>query len=256
MLTVDRVTDEYFTEYCPARMEQVGGSNGVQKSPSLLVLKFPGTAGRAERASNWPVEFLPEANTNLCTWNAPGYGGSSGPATLTNMARRAARFLSLVTREYQSQQPRVWLIGNSLGCATATYLASQTEIAIDGMILRNPPPLVETVKRVARQYPFGRLTDKIAESLPPEMNLSLTAPRANVPTVMLQSERDQLVPPPLQMEVFDALPGPKRLVVMEGLDHDGIATDDHELEIRDAIRWLWEQPLQDRSADGITLAGR
>lgn len=231
LVTVDRVTDEYFMT--PQRADRT--------SHDLLVLKFPGTAGRAERASNWPDEFLPGVNTKVCTWNAPGYGASSGRATLANIARRASGFWNLVTSELPAERPRIWLVGNSLGCATATYLASRPEVKVEGLILRNPPPLIQTFKHVARRYPLGHLADAIAESLPPEMNLSLTASQADVPTVLLQSERDQLVPPTLQMEVFDALPGPKRLVVMEGLDHDGIATDDHESEIRDAIRWLWEQ---------------
>lgn len=241
LLKVDRMTDEFFVERCLA-----GGEDAAADSPSLLVLKFPGTAGRAERASNWPCPFLPHVDTKVCTWNAPGYGSSSGRATLSSIARRASRFWSLISEQCLADRPRVWLVGNSLGCATATYLASRAEVEIDGLILRNPPPLIETVKRVARRYPLGHLTDAIAESLPAEMNLSLTAPATNVPTVMLQSELDQLVPPELQMGVFDALPGPKRLVVMSGLDHDGVTTDDHDLEIGDAIRWLWQQRLLNR----------
>ncbi|MCA9137064.1 MAG: hypothetical protein KDB00_09905 [Planctomycetales bacterium] len=231
LVTVNRVTDEYF----------VTPSNVERTEYDLLVLKFPGTAGRAERASNWPDGILPGVRTKVCTWNAPGYGASSGRASLANIAKRASRFWSLLTSELPPERPRIWLVGNSLGCATATHLASRSDIQVEGLILRNPPPLIQTFKHVARRYPLGHLADAIAESVPSEMNLSLTAPQAHVPTVLLQSERDQLVPPNLQMEVFDALPGPKRLVVMEGLDHDGVATDDHEPEIRNAIGWLWEQ---------------
>lgn len=236
LVTVDRDTDEYFVQHRAAR----GTGSSEHSSPELLVIKFPGTAGRAERASDWPGMFLPDVNLKICTWNAPGYGGSSGRATLANIAKRARRFWSLVTSDLPLARPKIWLVGNSLGCATATYLASRSDVRVDGLVLRNPPPLIQTVKRVARQYPLGHLTDAIAESLPPEMNLSLTAPRAHVPTVMLQSERDQLVPPELQNEVFDALPGPKQLVVLTGLGHDDIATDRHESDIGEAIRWLWQ----------------
>ena len=232
LLTVDRITDEYFVQH--RAVEE-------HAAPDLLVLKFPGTAGRAERASDWPCEFLPQVKAKVCTWNAPGYGASSGRASLANIPSRALRFWNLVTDDLPPQRPQIWLVGNSLGCATATFLASRPEVQIGGLILRNPPPLIETVKRAARQYPLGHWTDSIAESLPAEMNLSLTAPRADVPTVMLQSERDQLVPPELQMEVFASLPGPKQLVVMNGLDHDGIATDEHQHQIAEAIRWLWQR---------------
>ena len=241
LLREDEDTDEYFVQ-CRQADNQPATDD---QHPELLVLKFPGTAGRAERASDWPGEFLPEIHSKICTWNAPGYGGSSGRATLANIARRALRFYTHVTGQIQTPRPRIWLIGNSLGCATATYLASCSETRIDGLILRNPPPLIQTFKRLARKYPLGHLTDTIAESVPPEMNLSLTASNATLPVIFLQSEHDELVPPELQMEIYDALPGPKRLVIMDGLGHDGIATDEHESEIGDAIRWLWEQPTSD-----------
>ncbi len=243
LLTVDQITDEYFVERrsgLPELSSNETRNESAQRKlrPDLLILKFPGTAGRAERASSWPCEFLPKLNVKLCSWNAPGYGASSGRASLSAIPARALRFWSLVTQEYQGMMPPVWLIGNSLGCATATYLASRPDINVQGLVLRNPPPLIPTIKRVARQYPLGHLTDGIAESLPPEMNLAITAHEARVPTVMLQSEQDQLVPPELQMQVFDSLPGPKRLVVMKGLGHDGVATESHEGEIGEAIDWL------------------
>jgi pimeloyl-ACP methyl ester carboxylesterase len=237
VMTKDEITDEYFFQHCPSR-----NKSPEQVPPvDLLILKFPGTAGRAERASDWPAGLLPDLTTRICTWNAPGYGGSSGRATLANIADRSSRFLNLLTDEMPKPLPKIWLIGNSLGCTTATYLASRQDVPIDGLILRNPPPLIETIKRVARRYPMGHLTDVIAESVPAEMNLSLTAPRTHVPTVMLQSEQDELVPPALQREVLDSLPGPKRLVIMDGLGHDGIATEEHQAEIRDAVQWLWRQ---------------
>lgn len=237
LMRIDGATDEYFRE----RPRLVDDPSRHQKPPALLVIKFPGTAGRAERSSAWPSEFLSDVDALICTWNAPGYGRSSGRATLSNIARRAARFTKHLIDQYAAPGQTVWLSGNSLGCATATFLAAEHDFGIDGLILRNPPPLVETVKRVARRYPLGHLTDAIAESLPTQMNLSVTAPRVTVPTVLFQSEHDQLVPPSLQEDVFEALSGPKRLVVLKGIGHDGIATEQHEGDIASAVQWLWSQ---------------
>ena len=242
------VTDEYFVQWNSARGSDATGENESKERTDLLVLKFPGTAGRAERASIWPAGHFPELTTKVCTWNAPGYGGSSGRATLSNIAKGATRFWRHATSELGASSPRIWLVGNSLGCATATYLAAQHRDHVAGLVLRNPPPLIETVKRVARRYPLGHLTDAIAESLPAEMNLLITASDANVPTVMLQSECDELVPPALQMKVYDRLPGPKRMVVMKGLAHDGITSDEHQQEIDDALRWLWKSVDEAKSA--------
>jgi pimeloyl-ACP methyl ester carboxylesterase len=159
------------------------------------------------------------------------------------MPHFAEDFLSQLRSEELHDQTRVWLVGNSLGCATVGYLASRNEPLADAILIRNPPPLVEIVKRVARRYPLGYLTDRIAESLAPEMDLRCTGPSIHLPTVLLQSERDQLVPAELQNEVYESLGGPKRRVVMHGLDHDGVADEQHEPDIRAGVEWLWNQTL-------------
>ncbi len=245
LIRSDGVTDEYFQER-PSR----GGLPSEHSDPAdLLVIKFPGTAGRAERSSCWPAGSLGAIDTLVCTWNAPGYGGSSGRATLARIPPRATRFTkTLLDRQAAAGRP-VWLVGNSLGCATAAYLASRADIGVAGLLLRNPPPLIETFKHVASRYPFGHLTDAIAESLPVEMNLSLTAPRVRVPTVMLQSEHDQLVPPSLQRGVFEALGGAKRLVVLKGIGHDAAPTEEHAGDIAAAVQWLWRQRVVSASVD-------
>jgi pimeloyl-ACP methyl ester carboxylesterase len=160
---------------------------------------------------------------------------------LESIAHRAARFSRLITAQPQFRRVPVWLFGNSLGCATAAYVASLGEVPVAGIILRNPPPLEATVKRVARRYPFGQWADPIAESLPPEMNLLRTAPRVRAPTVFLQSEHDRLVPPELQRQVHEALAGTKRLVVLRGLGHDGPIGEEHEDEVAAAVTWLWQR---------------
>ncbi|MEO1617174.1 MAG: alpha/beta hydrolase [Planctomycetota bacterium] len=211
------------------------------KPPELIVFKFPGTAGRAERASDWPASALGCVDVKLFTWNPPGYGRSSGRASLTSIAERATKMFQVLTEDTCSSHTKVWLVGNSLGCATAVWVANQFANRVDGLVIRNPPPLVQTVKRVAHRYPGGRWTDRIAESLPASMDLLRTAHGIQLPTVVLQSEYDKLVPPELQLQVYDAIRASKRLVVMRGLGHDGVATEQHEPEINEAIRWLWQE---------------
>ena len=210
------------------------------RSPDLLVLKFPGTGGRGERATEFPATFLPGVACELRTWNPPGYGNSSGRASLTILPAVAREYLRQVLEKTDRSITRVWLVGNSLGCVTSLALASKAEFPIDGVILRNPPPLIEVVKREARRYPLGFLVDSICDSLYPEMNALLTARDVSVPTLMFQSELDELVPPESQMRVYDALSGPKRMMVLEGIGHSGIPGEDQHEPIADSIRWLWE----------------
>ena len=108
------------------------------------------------------------------------------------------------------------------------------------MILRNPPPLIPVVKRIARQYPLGRLIDAVADTLDDRMNAIVTASQVDLPAVFLRSQLDSLVPPAMQSLVIDPYVGDKQIVELDGLEHDGIPDDAHELQIRDALRWLWE----------------
>ena len=222
-----------------------------QDSPDLVVLKFPGTAGRAERSTAFPITLMNDIAGLVLTWNPPGYGGSSGKASLSKIAAMANDFFSHVVDRHVPPSAALWLCGNSLGCATVLHLSSKChhdkadsrkEIrSIDGLVMRNPPLLVPVVKHVAKAYPMGRCIKSVAESLIEEMNAELTAPRSTAPAVFLQSMADSVVPPSLQNQLIDCYAGPTRVVSMDGLDHDGIPTDEHEALMRESFEWLWQK---------------
>ena len=214
--------------------------------PEVLILKFPGNAGRGERATNFPVEFLPEHQCAVWTWNPPGYGGSQGRASLERIADAAIEFWDQVLERDGRGTPTILLCGNSLGCATALHVAAQVcgDRPHTGMVLRNPPPLTQVVKQIARRYPMGRLVTPIAESLIEQMDAVSTAAEARIPAVFLQSELDELVPVSMQQLVVDAFAGKHRVVTLQGLDHGGIPDQNHLPAIRDAIEWLWDEVSQ------------
>ena len=207
-------------------------SKTTAEQTDLVVLKFPGTAGRAERSSRFPadlgsVESYPFESADVWTWNPPGYGRSSGRASLASVALASLEFWRQVTEMYSNPATRIWLCGNSLGCVAALHVAASIRPCPEktSMILRNPPPLIPVVKGVARQYPLGRLIDAVAESLDDRMNATITASQVDLPAVFLQSERDSLVTPRMQTEVVNAYAGKHQVVELEGLEHDGIPND-------------------------------
>ena len=148
-----------------------------------------------------------------------------------------------MTLQYPDPATRFCLCGNSLGCATALHVAAaiRPDRGRTSMILRNPPPLIPVVKRVARRYPLGRLIDPVAEVLDDRMNATLTASCVDLPAVFLQSQLDSLVPPELQTQVVDAFAGEKQVVVLKGLEHDGLPDESQENDIRRSLEWLWHQ---------------
>jgi pimeloyl-ACP methyl ester carboxylesterase len=238
LLTVLGRTLETFVQF---NFDFAGGDR-AEDAVELLVLKFPGTAGRAERSTEFPMALLPDVRVAMWTWNPPGYGGSGGRATMDSIAEAAVGFGQQVIERVANPSTRIWLCANSLGCATALHVASSLSTPHQfGMICRNPPPLIPVFKRIADRYPLGRWAHSIAECLPAEMNATLSARQVDWPSVFLVSELDTLVPPDLQQQIIDAYAGPRQVVCLAGLSHGGVPTDDHEPHIQQAIDWLWQQ---------------
>ena len=212
--------------------------------PDCLVLKFPGTQGRAERATRYPLPLLPASGLRgeVWTWNPPGYGLCAGRASLQRMAEASLEFSRQAIERRASASTKVILCGNSLGSVTALNVAARMSLpGAAGLVLRNPPPLTPVVKRIARTYPLGRLADRIAESLIEAMNAPITAAQVTLPAVFLQSGEDRVVPPRLQQQVHDAYAGEKRIVTLHGLDHHELPDESHEAAHREAIDWLWQR---------------
>ncbi|MAI35304.1 MAG: alpha/beta hydrolase [Rubripirellula sp.] len=217
-------------------------SHHGSEPPELLILKFPGTAGRAERSSSFPVNLLDNQRTAIWTWNPPGYGGSSGQASLAAIARAGSAFWQTITEQHAGPNTSIWLCGNSLGCATILHIAAKhtPDPTCTGLILRNPPPLKRVIKRAANPYPHFGLINPVIADLCDSMDTMKTAPKVNLHAVILQSELDTLVPIDFQNEMLETYGGPLRKVLLKGIDHDGLSTDRHKSAICDSVRWLWK----------------
>ena len=194
------------------------------------------------------MSLMQEHRVEIWTWNPPGYGRSEGRASLGAIAEAALVFWEQVTQRNGRNGLTTWLCGNSLGCVTALHVAAtaKPDLSSSGLILRNPPPLIPVVKRVAKGYPLGGLVEPVIESLCESMNAMQTASRVRLRAVFLQSELDSLVPPEDQNRLIATYGGPSRVVVMEGLEHGCIATDEHLPSIAELIRWLWEQTAREQ----------
>jgi pimeloyl-ACP methyl ester carboxylesterase len=216
---------------------------GTDERRGVLVIKFPGTSGRAEQSTGMPLSLLDGIGGSTWTWNPPGYGGSGGRASLTEIAAAAETFAREVIDRESHQHAAIWLSGNSIGCATALHVASSIDFdqSNTGLVLRNPPPMIDVVKHVARRYPLGHLIHRLAESLYEPMNVMLTAGRVALPAVFLQSGADTLVPPEFQDRVIQTYRGDFQKVVLAGLSHAGVASEAQEAQIRHSLQWLLAQ---------------
>lgn len=214
--------------------------------PQWFVLKLAGTGGRAERATLHPFEAWPDLVGEVWASNPPGYGGSTGPATLGTFAEAAETVFEQL-RAVAAGRPIV-VTGNSLGTTTALYLAAQ-HADIAGLILRNPPPLRELIRGKFGWRTLGLASLLVGSRIPAELDSVANARQAKAPAVILTSLKDRMVPPAIQRRVIDAYAGPKRIVPLEDADHAFELTEPQQRDYLAALHWLRDQSALDRSAD-------
>lgn len=212
-------------------------------APELLILKLPGTGGRAERSSQLPANFLEHLRCEIWTWNPPGYGSSAGVASMATLPEAVLAFFDTVVARRRGDGTQVWVMGNSLGCVYALLLASRRPV--QGLILRNPPPLVQTIAHVAvrdrPRWTHGLLRHParwLGGGVPPELDALHTAAACSAPALFIQCEHDNLVPPALQALVREQYAGPHKLIEWEGLQHDEGPEQTHLEQMREGVAWL------------------
>lgn len=219
---------EVWTQRVEARLAAV---------PDLYVLKFPGTAGRAERSTSHPADAWPDLSVELWTLNPPGYGGSAGTPSLRHMADVADTVLDSLC-QHAAGRP-ILVTGNSLGCVSALYLAARRELG--GLLLRNPPPLREViVARYGRRWwgPGARL---LARHIAPELDAIRNAAAAAVPALFVMSAEDRIVPPRCQQQIIDNYAGPKRVLRLAEADHHTPMSEMETAAYCEDLDWLRRQ---------------
>ncbi len=200
----------------------------------VFVLKFPGRAGRAERATYHPVDYWSDLRAELWSLNPPGYGGSAGVASLRTLAD-AGRTAYLEMAAIAGGRPII-LMGNSLGTVTSLYLAARFDVA--GMVLRNPPPLRELIMGRYGWWNLWLGAWLIAQRVPAQICSMTNARDCGCPTVFLSSRRDEVVPSAYQDRVIQAYGGPYRLLNLEQSDHAASLNLEEQREYWRHLQWL------------------
>ena len=215
-------------------IRRVGSDTRV--SPSLYLIEFPGTASRAEHSTDFVEKCWPLACVEIWAVNPPGYGQSSGTASLKKMAATATRVLKKV-RQLAENKP-VIVAGGSIGSMSALYLVAYHRV--EGLMVQNPPALRELILQQSGWWKFRWLTKMIATRIPPELDSIVNARQAAVPAIFISAQQDTIVPLNIQRLIITAYQGPIQVYSMPKADHDTPLTKNDLAQLRPLVQWLIE----------------
>lgn len=235
----ERRVINYNNGFIEAWTQRIGGT--TSDDADVFVLKFAGTDERAERTNYQPLSSWPDLNGEVWSVNPPGYGGSSGRATLRTFAAAArAAYEDIVA---QAQGRPLILMGTSLGCISALYLAAR--VPISGMVLRNPPPLRQLIVGEHGWWNLWVGAMLVSTQVPDSLDSIRNAARCHgIPAVFIGSARDRLVPPQYQVRIVKAYAGPKRIMRLRKANHSTPMNAMEQIRFRNELAWLRARALQ------------
>ena len=203
----------------------------------VFVLKFSGTAGRAERSTYHPMDYWTDLRAELWSFNPPGYGGSTGTATVKTLASAATTAYRELADIAQGRP--IIVMGNSLGTVAALHLAANFPIA--GLVLRNPPPVRQLIMGRHGWWNLWIASWLIAQRVPRQLCSINNSARSHCPAVFLTSRRDTTVPPQFQDKIIEAYRGPRRVLELKEAGHASSLNLEEEREYAQHLDWLRDQ---------------
>ena len=221
----------------------------------VFVLKFAGTDERAERTNYQPLSSWPDLKGEVWSVNPPGYGGSSGRASLRSFAAAGRAAYNEIIR-VAAGRPLI-VMGTSLGTITALYLAAR--FPVSGLVLRNPPPLRQLIVGEHGWWNLWVGAMLVSTQVPDYLCSIRNASRCQgIPAVFIGSARDRLVPPQYQVRVVKAYSGPKRIMRLRKANHSTPMNAMEQIRFRNELAWLRKQALAvvDLSKSANMAAGK
>ncbi len=175
------------------------------------VVVFNGNAGN--RAHRLPLaEGLAARGFGVFLVDYRGFGGNGGSPSEEGLAADARAAVGALVARPDVDPGRVVYFGESLGAAVALGLALEREPAV--LVLRSPFTSLPEVARV--HYPFLVVPGLVRDRYP---NLERIR-RVDIPVLVVAGSGDRIVPVEQSRAVYEAASGPRRMVVIEGADHN------------------------------------
>ncbi|GHA98719.1 alpha/beta hydrolase [Algimonas arctica] len=171
---------------------------GLDTGP-LIISCFGNASDRYEHGVDYIAKIAPYGQVLL--WDYPGYGDSSGAATVDAVARVTAALVPLIEARAAGRPILYW--GHSLGGFVCSNLAAQTD-HVAGLVLETTAP---SIRSVAAAWTPDSIPLRVTfdEDL---LRYDIPAALANVtaPILIIGAGRDRVLPVALSRELAEALP--------------------------------------------------
>lgn len=180
-----------------------------EAGPGVLVAN--GNAGnRSHRAPL--ARALAGHGMRVLLFDYRGYGGNPGTPSEAGLRRDVRAALEYLTNRAEVDPARIFYFGESLGAAAVVDLAA--EHPPRGLVLRSPFTSLAEVGRL--HYPWLPVRQLLRDRFDSIGAIS----RVNSPVLVIAGQRDTIIPLDQSRAIYEAAPSPKRLVVVEGADHN------------------------------------
>ena len=133
--------------------------------------------------------------------NYPGFGGSTGPARLSQIGPAALAAFDELKRQAGGRP--IVLFGASIGATAALHVAAQRPET--RLILHNPPPLRQMILRQFGWWNLWLLAGPVALQIPRDLDSLSNAKAIHAPAIFLLAEKDEVVAPRFHRLVVDGL---------------------------------------------------
>ncbi len=190
--------------FVPAATEQARGT----------VLVFNGNAGNRADRTPLAASFAGQGFAVLLV-DYRGYGGNPGSPSEEGLAADARAALAYVRARPGLDTDRLVYFGESLGAGVAVGLAADSEPA--ALVLRSPFTSLPDV--ASTHYPFLPTSLLLRDRYP---NLERIR-GIDSPVMVIAGSEDGTVPVEQSRAVYEAVPGRKELLVLDGADHNDFA---------------------------------
>ncbi|APR39433.1 alpha/beta hydrolase [Paraburkholderia sp. SOS3] len=226
----DVVSGEFRAWPTPAAFRGlVAEPRGAARGTAIV---FHGNAGHAGHRAQYAAA-LTRLGLRVILAEYPGYGPRDGDPGERRLAADAEQTIALAHDLYGAP---LLIVGESLGAAVAASVASRERERIAGLLLVTPWDCLEHV--AAYHYPWLPVKWLLRDRYDSARQLG----SFDRPVVVVTAQRDSIVPVRFGEALYEALSGPKRLIVVKDAGHNDWIGYVDESWWREVIAFLLDRP--------------